>query len=118
VLRCKPLSNSYAGTKLQLPVYALAARARFGGLTTPVSAHYWFVRKKRGRIAVDLTAENEQRYGEVISILADGIAAGLFPPRAPDQPDFAWVQCPFATPTARATASCGRTGSASETPPS
>lgn len=87
------------GTKLQLPVYALAARARLGGPTTPVSAHYWFVRKDRGRrIAVDLTPETEQAYGEVVGTLVAGVAAGLFPPRAPEQPDFAWVQCPYCNP--------------------
>lgn len=87
------------GTKLQLPVYALAARARFGDATTPVSAHYWFVRKDRGRrIAVNLSRETEQRYGEVVGTLVAGVAAGLFPPRAPEQPDFAWVQCPYCNP--------------------
>lgn len=86
------------GTKLQLPVYAVAARARFGDPTTPVSAHYWFVRKKPGRIAVNLTLETEQAYGEVVGTLVAGVAAGLFPPRAPEQPDFAWVQCPYCNP--------------------
>ena len=107
------------GTKLQLPVYALAARARFGGPATPVSAHYWFVRKDRGRrIPVDLTPEVEQRYGEVVGTLVDGVAAGLFPPRAPESPTSPGCSALTATPTGWATASCARTGSASAEPPS
>jgi hypothetical protein len=26
------------------------------------------------------------------------VAAGLFPPKAPDTADFAWVQCPYCNP--------------------
>ena len=46
-----------AGTKLQLPVYAYAARARLGESSTPVEASYWFVRKGGRRIPVPLTDE-------------------------------------------------------------
>jgi ATP-dependent helicase/nuclease subunit B len=37
------------GSKLQLPVYAHAARARHGTPATEVEAAYWFVRKDKGR---------------------------------------------------------------------
>lgn len=87
------------GTKLQLPVYAYAARQRFGDDATPVSANYWFVRKDRGdRVTVELTPEVEQAYARTLSIIVRSIAAGLFPPRAPDQPDFAWTQCGYCNP--------------------
>ena len=38
------------GTKLQLPLYALAARQAYGGGATPVSAYYWFVDEKDTRL--------------------------------------------------------------------
>ncbi len=37
------------GTKMQLPVYAYAARQLVGPADAPVSAMYWFVRKDRGK---------------------------------------------------------------------
>ena len=92
------------GTKLQLPVYAYAARQRLGDRATPVKAFYWFVRthrsdpNNRSRIGIDLTLDVEQRYAETLATLVASIKAGLFPPRAPDQPDFAWVQCNYCNP--------------------
>ena len=86
------------GTKLQLPVYAYAARARFGDDTTPVSAGYWFVRKEPGRLTLELTPEVEQAYIRALSVIVGSIAAGLFPPKAPDKPDFSWVQCKYCNP--------------------
>jgi hypothetical protein len=86
------------GTKLQLPVYALAARSRYGDGRKPVRAAYWFVRKDRGRIELPLSSGVEQGYVETVSVLVDSIAAGLFPPKAPETPDFAWVQCAYCNP--------------------
>jgi ATP-dependent helicase/nuclease subunit B len=90
-----PLVN---GTKLQLPVYAYAAREQFGDRDTRVSASYWFVRREPGRIEVELTPEVEQAYARTLSIIVASIAGGLFPPKAPDKPDFAWVQCAYCNP--------------------
>ena len=86
------------GTKLQLPVYAYAARQQLGDDSTPVHATYWFVRRDRGRVGIDLTAEVEQRYAETLETLTQSIKAGLFPLRAPDKPDFMWVQCAYCNP--------------------
>ncbi|HET8969709.1 MAG TPA: PD-(D/E)XK nuclease family protein, partial [Candidatus Nanopelagicales bacterium] len=86
------------GTKLQLPVYALAARERYGDQATPVEASYWFVRKDRGRIPLELTAEVQRTYAATLGVLAHAIAAGVFAGRAPEEPDFAWVQCPYCNP--------------------
>lgn len=86
------------GTKLQLPVYALAARAQFGDAATPVRAAYWFVRKNRGRKELLLTPEIENAYAATVGVLVDSIAAGLFPPKAPETPDFAWIQCSYCNP--------------------
>jgi RecB family exonuclease len=92
------------GTKLQLPVYAYAARTRFGDPATPVHTAYWFVRPKRTdpgnrcRIGFELTPEIETEYAATLATLTSSIRAGLFPLRAPDQPDFAWVQCHYCNP--------------------
>jgi len=87
------------GEKLQLPVYAHAARARFGDADTPVEAMYWFVRKNRGkRVQVPLTDVVEQTYAETVGLIARSIANGVFPARAPAEPDFGWVQCPYCNP--------------------
>jgi hypothetical protein len=88
------------GTKLQLPVYALAARQLLGA--ERAEAAYWFVRRgKRGgtsRIEVTLTDDLYDRFRAAVGVLVSSIASGLFPAKAPDQPDFLWVQCPFCNP--------------------
>ncbi|NUU18472.1 PD-(D/E)XK nuclease family protein [Cellulomonas humilata] len=85
-------------TKFQLPVYALAAREQFGATTSAVKAGYWFVRKDPGRIDIDLTPEVEESLAHGVDVIVRSIAAGRFPLRAPDAPDFAWVQCPYCNP--------------------
>ncbi len=90
-----PLSG---GAKLQLPVYAHAARSRFGTPETPVHAAYWFVRRDRGRREIDLTPGVERIYAETLAVLVGSIAHGLFPLRPPEVPDFAWVQCWYCNP--------------------
>ena len=87
------------GEKLQLPVYALAARAGFGNEQTPVEAMYWFARKDRGkRVKVPLTDVVEQTYAETVGLIARSIAGGVFPARAPATPDYRWAQCAFCNP--------------------
>jgi ATP-dependent helicase/nuclease subunit B len=90
-----PLASA---SKLQLPVYGLAARSRFGSPTSTVRAEYWFVRKDPGRIGVDLTPLVEQELSTVIEVLVRSIAAGLFPPRPPETADYAFVQCHYCNP--------------------
>jgi ATP-dependent helicase/nuclease subunit B len=87
-----------AGTKLQLPVYAYAARARLGDESTPVEASYWFVRRGGRRIPVPLTPVVEARYVDTLDVIVSSIAAGYFPAKAPEVPDFGWVQCPYCNP--------------------
>jgi ATP-dependent helicase/nuclease subunit B len=87
------------GTKLQLPVYAHAARQQLDEPTTPVEASYWFVRKDRGkRIPVPLTPIVEQTYAHALGVIVSSIAAGMFPPRPPDQPDYGYVKCAYCNP--------------------
>ncbi|HTK67708.1 MAG TPA: PD-(D/E)XK nuclease family protein [Pseudonocardia sp.] len=96
----KPIKDDpvCAGTKLQLPVYAHAARQQFGDPSTPVEASYWFVRRDLGRVPLDLTPELERTYAHTISTLVRSVAAGLFPLKAPEEPDFLWVQCDYCNP--------------------
>lgn len=87
-----------AGTKLQLPLYAHAARAQYGG--DAVMAEYWFVGSKdRGtRVPVELDAALEARYRFALGTLVRGIGEGLFIARPPAGDDFAWVQCLYCNP--------------------
>jgi ATP-dependent helicase/nuclease subunit B len=87
------------GEKLQLPVYAYAARARFGDGGTPVEAMYWFVRQDRGRrVQVPLTEAVAQAYADTVGLIARSISDGLFPSRAPAEPDYRGVRCPYCNP--------------------
>ncbi len=67
------------GRRLQLPVYAEAARQLLGA--EHVEAAYWYV-SDRGRWERDpfvLDAEGEARFREVVGHVVDGIDAGVFP---------------------------------------
>ncbi|MBW3669354.1 MAG: PD-(D/E)XK nuclease family protein [Actinobacteria bacterium] len=67
------------GRLLQLPVYALAARLRYGDI--PTEAAYWFVGEKAGyrRIPVALDERTTRRLHEVLEAVGEGVDAGLFP---------------------------------------
>jgi hypothetical protein len=88
------------GTKLQLPVYAYAARVALEAADAPVSAEYWFLRKDRGtRIAVPLTAQVHATYAATLVVIADGIAGGLFPHRPPKDNGWAgYIECRYCDP--------------------
>jgi hypothetical protein len=81
------------GTKLQLPIYALAARTAFPGAHR-VTAHYWFVASGEGRRGAEITAEREARFREVMDVVVEGIEAGTFPanPGAESWDRGRWVQ--------------------------
>jgi hypothetical protein len=71
-----------AGTLLQLPLYGLAARARFGtGSRDPVHARYWLLSSERSAPCYHLvvTEEVEERFRQVIGFIASGVDAGCFP---------------------------------------
>lgn len=69
-----------AGKRLQLPLYSLAVRGRFPG-AGQVTAAYWFITSTAGfnRKQVELSTEVEDRLATVVTIIASGIEAGLFP---------------------------------------
>ena len=82
------------GRKLQLPLYGLAARSRVGD--GPVQVGYWFVSEKGKftRVTYQLDEEALGRFGEVVTVLVDGIDAGQFPAR-PGKGDSNCTYCSF-----------------------
>ncbi len=75
-----------AGTHLQLPVYAYAARTAYGTPTTNVEAYYWFVgRGKNQRVGYDVDAAVDTVFRRTLRTIVDGIEAGVFP-LAPTEP--------------------------------
>jgi RecB family exonuclease len=80
------------GKLLQLPLYAMAARQRFGG-QAPVHARYWLLSGERSSPCFHLviTDEVEKRFRHVVRLIADGVEAGCFPgiPGTPTNGGFA-----------------------------
>lgn len=85
-------------TRFQLPAYGLAARARFGSADSVIHADYWFVRKTPGRIGLVIDDAVVDTLSRTVGQLTAFISQGHFPPRPPEAPDFAWVQCRFCNP--------------------
>ena len=85
------------GTKLQLPVYAKAARAALGRPTTPVTAEYWFVGENK-RISVPLTDQVEEAFMRTVDVIVSGIGQGLFPHRPPREDGFVYIACRYCDP--------------------
>ncbi len=72
-----PLSG---GERLQLPVYALAAKAAYGE-DREVRAGYWFVGAPTPPEWLTLDGSVHDRLAEVVGALSEGIEAGRFPAR-------------------------------------
>ena len=68
------------GTRLQLPVYGLAARAQTGNPEAPVRAQYWFVTAQEDfkTCGFELDKTVLDRFGESVAAITDGIEAGVF----------------------------------------
>jgi RecB family exonuclease len=83
------------GTALQLPVYALAAKQRFGDANT--TAFYWFMNEQvnyetRGAA---MTERAMVRFEHVTGTIADGIAEGVFPARPGARRESGFENCTF-----------------------
>ncbi len=87
------------GTRLQLPVYALAARALIGDDDGPVDTYYWFVGRGEDRwIGYEVDASTTELFDETLRVIVDGIEAGAFPARpAPPGPRF-FIDCEYCDP--------------------
>ncbi len=68
-----------AGTRLQLPVYAAAARQRWGA--DQVEAAYWYVTGRGGFVRDRMVLDDavEARFREAVGHIVEGIDAGCFP---------------------------------------
>jgi len=88
------------GTRLQLPVYALAARAAVDAPDADVLAEYWFATNK-GRFqtrTVPLTPQVHATVVADVATIVSGIEAGLFPAH-PRRPTWQfWIDCPACDP--------------------
>ncbi|HAM02625.1 MAG TPA: hypothetical protein DCQ30_10450 [Acidimicrobiaceae bacterium] len=69
------------GRRLQLPLYALAARQAFGGDGEPVLARYWMVSAERSATYFQLELDDrlERHFADVVGRIARGIDQGCFP---------------------------------------
>jgi ATP-dependent helicase/nuclease subunit B len=74
------------GTKLQLPIYALAAKAAYPG-AQEVSSYYWFVGRKGLGDTVGAVVDEraEARFRDVIDVVVEGIEEGRFPANPGDE---------------------------------
>ena len=72
------------GTKLQLGVYAEAARQRFE--TDRAEAYYWFTsaKGKFKRVGYAWTSDKSERFTDVVETIVEGIERGDFPPNPGD----------------------------------
>jgi len=103
-----PLQN---GARLQLPIYAHAARTLLGDASAgPVLAEYWFVlkdpRRPRG---YDVDSEVEDALDSALRVIVAGIDAGQFPAR-PIEPGFSlYTDCEYCDPDGLGTIDTHRT---------
>ena len=86
------------GRLLQLPLYGLAARERFGDDRTPVQSRYWMVAEKSDFRRHEITVDDAtvERLRGVLGTLVEGITAGRFPARPGDE-DWrgGWEHCHY-----------------------
>ncbi len=87
------------GTKLQLPVYGLAARQHVGSPDAPVEARYWFVSDRGGFRQLGYAIDDGvlARVAAILAIVVGGIERGTFPAH-PDDSGKPWVVCPYCDP--------------------
>ena len=91
------------GTKLQLPVYGLAARAYHGHAGTPVRAEYWFAtsRGEFKRKGYEITEDVLARASVTVGAIVEGIEAGRFPAHPEDRKSTnVYVSCHSCDPDA------------------
>ena len=82
-------SNSYGalaqdpvkkGTKIQLPLYSIAARRLYPDVD--LGASYWFIRQPTKRFPLPENYDETKarhRFGSVVKVIADGVTSGTFP---------------------------------------
>lgn len=88
------------GTRLQLPVYGLAARAHQAEPSAEVRAEYWFIndRDRLEPAGYAVTDDVLQRVGRTLAIIVDGITTGVFPARPTATSSDPFVRCRYCDP--------------------
>ncbi|HEX6568248.1 MAG TPA: PD-(D/E)XK nuclease family protein, partial [Acidimicrobiales bacterium] len=87
------------GTKLQLVVYAQAARAFVGRPDAPVRSEYWFVSERGGFVRKGYPVDDGvlARVTTTLGTIVAGIEQGVFPAR-PVESYGPFVPCPYCDP--------------------
>jgi ATP-dependent helicase/nuclease subunit B len=88
------------GRRLQLAVYAQAARLLQGDPDAAVWAEYWFVSTtgRFDRVGYPVTPAVLAHVGESLGAMVDAIEAGVFPPHPTATSTTPWVECPYCDP--------------------
>ncbi|MGI8425040.1 MAG: PD-(D/E)XK nuclease family protein [Actinomycetota bacterium] len=90
------------GARLQLPVYAAAARSFVDNPTADVVAEFWFVSSKGRfkRVGYHVTAEAMERNSANLATIVAGIESGVFPNYSTEASTSLWVSCDSCDPDA------------------
>ena len=93
----EPGTRTDHGERLQLPVYALAARRELGDESTPVEAYYWFVDHdaKENMLGYALDDDAYQQFARDLSLVLRGIENGLFPARSGEVDRQSFENCTY-----------------------
>ncbi|MGQ0830666.1 MAG: PD-(D/E)XK nuclease family protein [Microthrixaceae bacterium] len=89
-----------AGTKLQLPLYGLAARLADGHPDAPVRADYWFptTRGEFKRTGYVVTDDVLAITVATLGIIVHGVESGVFPPHPDGAGTFFYISCEVCDP--------------------
>ncbi|RMH71148.1 MAG: hypothetical protein D6683_14775 [Actinomyces sp.] len=95
-----PDDPTAGGTRLQLGLYALAARHLLGRPDAPVRAEYRFVdhRAEFATVGLDVDDAHVAEFLGVVAAIVDGIEAGLFPAHPAEPSPYSRSTCPFCDP--------------------
>lgn len=98
-----PVEN---GRRLQLPIYALAARAHANNPTASVWAGYWFLNEesKFATVGYRITPQVSAVVDDVLTTIVDNIEAGVFPAHPPPPSTFNTLNCRYCDPDLLGTA--------------
>ncbi len=88
------------GTRLQLVLYALAARQILGRPHAGVHSYYWHLRERSRycRIGYPVTAAVESEVLRAVRTIIDDMAAGVFPQHPDETTRSGWVSCAYCDP--------------------
>ena len=97
-----------SGAHLQLPVYAAAVAAHDGCSPIGIRSGFSFGRTAPQRVELHITSEVWDVFVRAVSVIADGISAGVFPLRPPEPVWTPFVECEVCDPDGLGTAEAFR----------